>query len=112
MFGAFVFRFAEIFRDRAGEGFMHTELKGAAADAVDPEREIKHRAEHRHQPDDAEPERGGAGIALMEQGVNGSEQGGQKIEARSQMRPEPGNVLEPIHRPPSLWRKHAPMQAR
>jgi len=29
--------------------------------------------------------------------VNGSEQGGQKIEARRQMRPEPGNMLEPIH---------------
>src|ERR1700690_3097984 len=29
--------------------------------------------------------------------MNGSQQGGQKIEARSQMRPEPGNMLKPVH---------------
>ena len=112
MFGAFVLRLAEIFRNRAGEGFMHTELQRAAADAIDAKREIKNGPNNGHQPDDTDPERGGARITFVEQGVNGSEQGSQKIKTRSQMRPEPGNVLEPIHRPPSLWRKHAPMQAR
>ena len=41
MFRAVVFRFAEIFRDRPAEGFMDAELDGAAADAVDAEREVK-----------------------------------------------------------------------
>ena len=37
MFRAGVFRFAEVFRDRAADGLMHPELKGASADAVDAE---------------------------------------------------------------------------
>ncbi len=98
MFRAVGFRLAEIFRNGVAEGFMHAELGSAAADAVDAERKIKNCAENRHKPDDAQPERRGARIALVKQGVNGSEQRGKKIKARSQMRPEPGKFIKPVHR--------------
>ena len=82
MFRAVVFRFAEIFGNVAAESFVDAQLDGAAADAVDAEREVEKRAEHRQEPDDADPDCGGAGVALVEQRVDGGEQGGQKIEAR------------------------------
>ena len=105
MFRAFVLRFAEVPGNRAAESFVDAERNGAAADAVDAEHEIKHRAKHRQQPDEADPERGGAGIAFVEQGMNRGEQGGQKIEARSQVRPEPGDLVEPVHCSPFFMTK-------
>ena len=78
MFRAVVFRFAEVFRDGAAEGFMHAELDGAAADAVDAERQVEQGAERGQRPDDAEPDGGGAGIALVQQRVAGGEQAASK----------------------------------
>ncbi len=98
MFSAFVLGFAEILRDRSAEGFVDGERQGAAADAVDAEREIKNRPEQRQKPDEAEPERGGAGIAFVQKGVKRGEQRGQKVEARRDVRPELGDFIEPVHR--------------
>ncbi len=97
MFGAFVLRFAEIFGNGTAEGFVDGERQGAAADAVDAEREVKNWAEQRQKPDESQPERGGARIALVEQGMNRGENGGQEIEARRDVRPEPGEFVEPVH---------------
>ena len=97
MFRAFVLRFAEIFGNGTAEGFVDGERQGAAADAVDAEREVKNWAEQRQKPDESQPERGGAGIALVEQGMNRGENGGQEIEARRDVRPEPGDFVEPVH---------------
>src|SRR5271155_390261 len=97
MFRAVVFRFAEIFGNIAAERFMHAELDGAAADAVDTECEIKNRTEQRHEPDDPDPDGGGAHVAFEQQGVNRGEQGGEKVEAGGKMRPEAGDFVEPVH---------------
>ena len=69
MLRAFMLRFTEVFRNRPADGFMHAEHKRATADAIDPEREIKQRTHRRHQPDEANPERCGAGIAFVQQGM-------------------------------------------
>ena len=98
MFRAFVFRFAEIFGDVAAEGFVDAELDGAAADAVDAERKIEQRAERGQSPDDGEPDRGGAGVAFVEQRVAGGEQAGEQVKARREVRPEAGDFFKPVHR--------------
>ncbi|MEI9865461.1 MAG: hypothetical protein WDN00_13105 [Limisphaerales bacterium] len=48
---------------------MHAKFHGTAADAIDAEDEVKHRPEHGHEPDDADPKRGGAGITFVQQGM-------------------------------------------
>ncbi len=78
MLRAVVFRFAEIFGDVAVESFMHAELDGAAADAVDAERKVKKRAERRNEPDEGDPDGRGARVALVEQGMNGGERRGAR----------------------------------
>ena len=98
MFRAFVLRFTEVVRHRARDGLVHTEGKRAAPDTIDAEDEVDHRPDDRHEPDDPDPKCGGAGIALMEQGMTGGKQGGHEVEARHQMRPELGEVIEPVHR--------------
>jgi len=55
-------------------------------------------------PDESQPERRGAGIAFVEQGMNRGKQGSQKIKACGQVRPIPGNLIEPIHRWPLYGR--------
>jgi len=102
MFRAVVFRFAEVVGDRAGESFMHRERGGAAADAVDAEREIENRAKQRQRPDNADPDGCGAGVALVQQGVGGGERGGEKVKAGGQMRPEVGDFFKPVHRGKTL----------
>src|SRR5580692_3718458 len=77
---------------------MHSERNGPSSDAIDAESEVKNRAEHGQKPDKSEPECCGTGIALVKQGMNRGEQRGQKIKACSQMRPELGNFVEPVHR--------------
>ena len=105
MFRSLVLRFAEVPGDGAAERFVDAECHGAAPDAVDAKHEIKNRAKQRQQPDESDPERRGAGFALVEQGMSRGEQGGQKIEARSQVRPEPGDLVEPVHCSPFFTTK-------
>ena len=97
MLRAFVLRFAEVFGNGAAEGFMDAERNGAAADAVDPEHQIGNGAKQRQQPDESDPERRGAGVTFVQQGMSRGEEGGQKIKAGSQVRPEPGDGVEPVH---------------
>src|SRR5208282_2520996 len=105
MFRSLVLRFAEVPGNGAAESFVDAERNGAAADAVDAEHKVKNRAKHRQQPDESNPERRGAGIAFVEQGMSRGEQGGQKIETRSQVRPEPGDLVEPVHYSPFFMTK-------
>ena len=98
MFRAVVLRFAEIVGNGAADGLMHAEFDGAAADAVDAEHEVERRPQHRHEPDDSDPKRGGAGIALAEQGMAGGERRGEQIKPGDQVRPELRQFVEPVHR--------------
>ena len=66
---------------------MHAERNGAAADTVYAEGEVKNRTKQWQKPDESQPERRGAGIAFVEQGMNRGQQCGQKIKARGQVRP-------------------------
>ena len=98
-------RFAQIFRNRAGDGLMNAEKNRAAADAIDAEREIKHRPKHGQKPNGSEPERRGAGVAFVEQRMNRGEHRRQKMKTRHQVRPEPVDCIEPLYRALILWRK-------
>ena len=69
MFRAGVFRFAEVVGHGPGESAMHAERDGAAADAIDAKHEVKYRSKSRHQPDDPDPKRCGAGITFVQQGM-------------------------------------------
>ena len=55
---------------------MDAELDGAAADAVDAKREVEQGAECGQQPDDADPDRRGTGVALVQQRMAGGEETG------------------------------------
>jgi hypothetical protein len=70
MFRACMFRFVEVLGDGAARRFFQAQRNGAAADAVDAEHEVKYRTKYRHQPDDADPKRRGAGITFVQQGVH------------------------------------------
>src|SRR5476651_1572985 len=98
MFRAIVLGFAKIFRDVAAESFVDAELDGAAAEAVDAEREVEQGTERGQKPDDADPDRRGARVAFVKQRVAGGEQAGKQIEGRREMRPKAGDFFEPVHR--------------
>ena len=97
MFRAVVLRFAEVIGNGAADSLVHAEFDGAAADAVDAEHEVECRPQHRHEPDDPDPKRGGAGIALAEQGMTGGECRGEQVEPGDQVRPELRQSVEPVH---------------
>src|SRR2546422_10202363 len=90
--------FAQMLRNGADDGFMHSQRNGTAADAIDAERKIENRAKHRQEPDSSEPEGRGTRIAFVEQRVNRGEQRGQKMKAGYQVWPETGNCIEPVYR--------------
>ena len=98
MFRAVVLRFTEIFGNVAAESFMHAEFDGAAADAVDAEREVEQGTERGQKPDDGDPDCRGARVAFVEQGVAGGEQAGEQVKTRRDVRPEAGNFFKPVHR--------------
>ena len=75
---------------------MHAKSNRAGANAIYPEREVQERSEQRKKPDQPEPERGGTRIAFVQQGMNGGEQGGQKVSDRSNVRPEQRKFVEPV----------------
>lgn len=68
MFRARVFRFAKVVGHGAAESAVDAERNRAAADAVDAECQVEHQAEQRQKPDEPDPERGCAGIALVAEG--------------------------------------------
>src|SRR5689334_17355176 len=90
-------RLAEMLCNGADHGFMHAERNGAPADAIDAEREIQNWATHGDKPDRDEPKRRGARIPLIQEGVNRGEHRHHRIQARGQVRPEPGEYVEPAH---------------
>ena len=67
---------------------MDAEFDGAAADAVDAEREIKNRPDSGMSQTTPIQMCGGAGVAFIEQGVGGGEQAGEQIKPRGEVRPE------------------------
>jgi hypothetical protein len=73
-----------------------------AANAIDPEREIQQRTQRGHKPDDANPQRRSPGIAFVEQGMQGSQDGSQNAND-AQMRPKPGECFKAMHLPKTLW---------
>ena len=103
-------RFTQMFRNGTDDGSLHSERNRTAADAVDAEREIQNWAKDGQKPDSREPKRRGTWISFMEQGVKRSEQRGQNIKACHQVRPEPGNCIQPVHRGNSC--KGSPLNAR
>ena len=96
MFRTFILDLAGAIPDRAAERAMHAECSRSRADAIYPEREVQQRSEQRKKPDEPEPERGGARITFVQQGMNGGEEGGQKVRARSEVRPEQRKFVEPV----------------
>ena len=72
--------------------------EGVAPDAVDAQRQVEQRPHERQQPDESQPQRRGARIALVKHGVNRGKQGGQKAEAGGQVRPKLRQMIPPIHR--------------
>jgi len=46
----------EIFENRNFGRFLNAQHQRAAADAVDPENQVKQRTQYRHQPNNANPE--------------------------------------------------------
>ncbi len=109
--GARGFRFAEIFRDGAAQSVMDAELDGAAADAVDAEGQVEQGTPDGHGPDDDDPDGGGAGVALMQQGVAGGQQTGQRVKSGGDVRPELLHDGVPVHRR-VVWPKTGRAQAR
>src|SRR5476649_1868346 len=107
MFRAIVLGFAKIFRDVAAESFMDAELDGAAAEAVDAEREVEQGTERGQKPDDADPDRRGSRVAFVEQRVAGGEETGEQVEGRREVRPEAGDFFKPVHRRILLVEKNA-----
>ncbi len=94
-----MFGFAEIFRDRPVQGFMNAQGLGAPGG----HRRSTPIARYASGPNTGSSQMkpiqrvAARESRLWEKGMNGSEQGRQKIEARSQMRPESGDMLKPIH---------------
>src|SRR4029077_17228780 len=86
-----------VFGNWTAEPPMHAQRNSASSDAIDAEHHVKNRPEHGQEPDHTEPKCCGAGVALVEQGVHRSEQGREKMNTGSQTRPEPGDVVEPVH---------------
>lgn len=70
MLGPDLFGFAEVFRDGPDGDAMDAERNGTAANAVDAQDEVEQGTQQGDKPDDADPERGGAGIAFVKQGMN------------------------------------------
>lgn len=97
VFDAGGLRFAEVGRNRTSGGFVNAENDGAPADAVHTEREVEQGTEEREEPDDTEPETGGARIAFVEQDVNRGEQRGKEMADRDQMRPESERCIKPVY---------------
>ena len=97
VFGTGTFRFAEVFRHGAAEGFVDAKFDGAATDAVDAEDEIEQRANDRDGPDDDKPEDGGASVPLVEQGMAGGEEAGNAVTADGDVRPELLENQLPVH---------------
>jgi len=81
----------------------------AAADAIDAEDEIQQRAAQRHEPDDADPQRGGARVALVKQRVAGGDQGKKKSERNQKVMPDAPKFSQQVHRGPST-RQSAPLR--
>jgi len=79
--------------------------KGAAPEAVDAQGEVEEGTEQRKKPDDAQPQGCGARIAFVEQGMNGSQQDGEKIEPGRDMRPGSQEMFDPVQGVlvPSHW---------
>jgi len=76
---------------------MDAQLDGAAADAVDPEHEVEEGAEHGQGPDDGDPDDGGAGVALVEQGMAGGQETADQVKSGRDVRPDE-RIQMPVHR--------------
>ena len=92
----------QIFRNGPAGDFMDTEGDGAAADAVDTEHEVEQGTKRGQRPDDTDPNCCSTGVAFVEQGVAGREQAGEQIKSGGEVRPESGNMFEPVH-----WRPYS-----
>ncbi len=66
---AFMLGLFQVFENWTVGGFVHAEYQRAAADAVDSQHEVEQRPQRRHQPDEGNPKRCGAGVTFVEQGV-------------------------------------------
>jgi hypothetical protein len=101
MFRFNLFRFTEVFRDRAGDDIMNSQRNRVAANAIDPEREIEQGTQRGHKPDDANPQRRSPRIAFVEQGMQGSQDSSQDAND-AQMGPKPGECFKAMHLPKTL----------
>jgi hypothetical protein len=96
-----LFRFTEVFRDRAGDDIMNSQRNRVAANAIDPECEIEQGTQRGHKPDDANPQRRSPRIAFVEQGMQGSQDSSQDAND-AQMGPKPGECFKAMHLPKTL----------
>ena len=71
--------------DGVGSGVMSdhaaAEFDGFCAKTIDAEEEVENWAEDREQPDDEDPKQSGTGFAFVNDGVAGSDEGGENREA-------------------------------